>query len=126
MFEATTKAAIIKPMSRRPDDRQFAEVERCNEVVETLGKLEENYAALKRRVEVEANREQTNKMAATAEKLCIVLQTQFEVDSERVGKITVAVEKLQRKLNHKNIIPLINRSKLATRRSYSGEWRSSM
>ena len=111
-------------MRRRPDNRQFVEVGGCNEVVETLGKLEENYAALKRRVE--ANREQTNKMAATAEKLCIVLQTQFEVDSERVGKITVAVEKLQRKLNHKNIIPLINRSKLATIRSYSGEWRSSM
>ena len=111
-------------MSKRPDNRQFVEVERCNEVVETLGKLEENYAALKR--SEEANREQTNKMAATAEKLCIVLQAQFEVDSERVGKMAVAVEKLQRKLNHKNIIPLINRSKLATRRSYSGEWRSSM
>ena len=111
-------------MSRRLDDRPFAEVERCNEAVKrTVRKLEDNYAALKK--QVDAKHGWTNEMTEAAEMLYIFIQDQVEVDRERVGKITVVMEKLRQKSKRNNIISLDNKSKLTTRRSYdSGEWRS--
>ena len=111
-------------MSRRLDDRPFAEVERCNEAVKrTVRKLEDNYAAHKK--QVDATHGWTNEMTVAAEMLYIIIQDQVEVDHERVGKIAVVMEKLRQKSKRNNIISLDNKSKLTTRRSYdSGEWTS--